>query len=259
MKFKSVFSIILLFGVLSCSDYRNPSDIYGYCLRDFFESVTHKMSADDLNKFKECEIDSAGSCIKIVHPYSKIAYSEFERNSEFGLCLDSIFIGNDEIKIEFLDIALHHYLNGKPYDIELIKKDHYKMANYILFKRFAEEDRKRYQRAKENFEHFALGDTICGCFPIEKNNGRIEIVYNKYIIKNTDNCTLMEDRVGIHGVLREKFWRDGLKPQDSPEVKFDITVLDMDTSSLFINNIEIKPGVRMQFDALAIVNLESCQ
>lgn len=85
---------------------------------------------EKLAEFKFCKLDSAGTCVPLVHPFFKLEYEKLDATNEIHKDLESCRYFSDSLKILALEIRFHFYENGIYFETLDIRKIIFQMHDY---------------------------------------------------------------------------------------------------------------------------------
>jgi hypothetical protein len=159
---KILISLMILTFLSSCSSHSDKA------LTVFFDEISANTDFKKVENFKISKIDSAGNTIKSFYGVMSDAYDKFGSNYDFGIYSDSNGrVWEDSIRISFLTIAYHLYINNRQIDFETVKSEFIKMSDYKRRKHDLRSAKKDDELANLNSSNFNIGDTLSVCLLLD--------------------------------------------------------------------------------------------
>ncbi len=123
-----VVSLALFFN--SCQENTTPTPKKSETLQQFFDHMERVIPLINIVQFKNCELDSSGSCLTSIHPFFKTEFEKLDTNNAIHQDLEECRYPTDSLKILALEIRFHFYENGIYFERLDVRKIIYQMHDY---------------------------------------------------------------------------------------------------------------------------------
>ncbi|MEZ4829599.1 MAG: hypothetical protein R3C61_25435 [Bacteroidia bacterium] len=240
--FCSIGTIVpLLIVLIACESNRKSQ------LNELFIGLEEGIAEEKLSNFKSSEIDSAGKIVGLVYEEVEKAFSYISPDSKLGVYLDSVG-SSQEVKVTYLAIAFHFYLNDKEIDIEKIKPVYYRMVEYDWSMYLNKRLKENISIAKMNNFTFNIGDTIRIHLPIQEKFGEKSTFYYGIGWPKSISDLDSVNSLGLTGIILGKDYGE-MHPsgKDSADLIFQIKVLNVSKEDVLISGKNIRRSDTMDF------------
>lgn len=224
---KVLIILIIIYNLSGCTRKSN--------LEIFFKEAEKELPDKQKSALKNCK--GIGD-LKIIAPHvdSGFASHFITPPGYINKMLDSLGIVKDRPFILF--IAFHRELNNKNYSLSDIKRE-YQFWNDSIESEVINWEKQFYGKlsdiAKENFDIFSIGDTLCLELSLDKNKYVVyESVYNKKNFEDTlfVKCILLDKKNDVKE--NNNSWHD--------EIRFQVRVLSLSEPACVYIGVETQIG-----------------
>jgi len=129
---RTLFFLFMSFALFfnACHENKIPTPEKIETLQQFFDHMERVIPPFKIIQFKQCKLDSSGSCLSSIHPFFKTEFEKLETNTAIHQDLEECRYPTDSLKILALEIRFHFYENGIYFDRLDIRKIIYQIHDY---------------------------------------------------------------------------------------------------------------------------------